>query len=92
MRLQFTNHALQRMFERTIDFQDIQNVVSQGEVIETYPDDTPFPTRLLLGWVSGKPIHVVAADNAKEQVTVIITVYEPDSERWESPYYRRRRR
>ena len=90
MRLQFTDHAIRRMFERKIEPQDIRYVVDYGKVIETYPDDVPFPSRLLLGWPKGKPLHAVAADNLQDQITVIITVYEPDSEHWEAPEYRRR--
>ena len=78
------------MFERKIGSQDIRYVVDNGETLETYPEDTPFPSRLLLAWLDGRPLPVVAADNLQDQITVIITVYEPDSEHWEPPEYRRR--
>ena len=83
MRLQFTDHALQRMFERHIDLASVRKVIDRGEVIESYPEDVPFPSRLLLGWLGEMPVHVVAADNQGERITIIITVYEPDSRRWE---------
>jgi len=44
-----------------------------------YPDDTPYPSRLLLGWRGDKPLHVVAAYNAQDDEQIVITVYEPDS-------------
>lgn len=79
------------MFERGIEPQDIREVVDHGEVIETYPDDAPLPSRLVRGWRRGRPLHVVAADNTQDQITVIITVYVPDAGHWEPPEYRRRR-
>ena len=57
-------------------------VLSIGEVIEDYPDDTPYPSNLILGWIKGRPIHVVAAHNSDEKEIVVITVYEPDPQQW----------
>ena len=64
---------------------------SDGEVIATYPDDTPLPSRLVLGWLGDRPLHVVAADNDTDQVTVVITVYEPDPAIWEPRFKSRRK-
>jgi len=47
-------------------------------VIEEYPDDTPYPSRLILGWNGTKPLHVVIADNNEDKETIIITAYEPN--------------
>lgn len=62
-----------------------------GETIETYPDDTPFPSRLTLGWIGARPLHVVAAVNAEAEETIVITVYEPDLSEWEPGFKRRKR-
>jgi hypothetical protein len=88
----FRVHAIQRMVQRSINEIDVRAVLESGEVIETYPDDTPFPSRLLLGWREGRPIHVVAADNSDAAETIIITAYEPDTELWERGFRRRRQR
>ena len=87
--LVFRTHALQRMFQRRVSVQDVQDVLMAGEIIEDYPLDTPYPSRLVLGWASGRPLHVVAADNARDQETYIITVYEPDPALWPSDLRRR---
>jgi hypothetical protein len=84
-------HALKRMAKRAISEEDIRAVVKSGETIEEYPNDTPYPSRLLLGWSGGRPLHVVVAENVEQQQTIVITVYEPDTERWTSDYARRRR-
>ena len=87
--LQFRVHALRRMFERGITVDDVRLVLATGEVIREYTDDRPYPSRLVLGWSEGRPIHVLAADDPAGSLTVVITAYVPDPERW-NPGYRRR--
>lgn len=84
--LTFRQHALQRMFERGIDAKDVRQVVEHGEVIKGYPDDKPYPSRLILGWKKGKPLHVVAADHTVAAETIIITVYQPDPALWNADF------
>jgi hypothetical protein len=90
-RLVFRVHALQRMFERQISVDDVRRVLESGETIAEYSDDRPLPSRLVLGWVLGKPIHVVAADAKDSDITVVITAYRPDPGRWYSGFRWRRR-
>lgn len=78
------------MFEREIGVADIRRVLEAGEVIETYPDDKPYPSRLVLGWVGGRPLHVVAADNTEADEIVVITVYQPDPTLWDRTFRRRK--
>ena len=62
-----------------------------GETIEQYPDDTPYPSRLVPGWRLERPLHLVVADDAEAHEIVVITVYDPDPILWE-PGFRQRRR
>lgn len=87
-KLVFRKHALQRMFERSIGVDDVAHVLDNGKTIVDYPDDTPYPSRLVLGWLKSRPIHVVADTPVAE--TVIITVYEPDAALWEAGFDRRK--
>ena len=82
---------MQAMFERNIVPDDVREVVLNGKVIESYPQDRPYPSCLVLGWRGSRPIHVVAADNSAGRETIIITVYEPDLERWEPGFEKRKR-
>ena len=66
-------------------------MLETGTTVEHYPDDFPYPSRLVLGWWQSRPIHVVVADNAKEGVRIVVTVYQPDLEEWE-PGFRKRRK
>jgi hypothetical protein len=76
-------HAVQRMFERKVSVEEIRYVLETGEVIEEYPDDTPYPSRLILGSYKGRLIHVVAANNSLDEEIIVITVYEPDPSEWD---------
>lgn len=88
-RLVFRVHAIQRMYQRDISEVEVRHVITTGETVEDYPDDTPYPSRLVLGWNDRRPIHVVVADNVDEQENIVITVYEPDPLEWQPDFKRR---
>ncbi len=88
-RLVFRLHALRAIAQRGITADDVRHVLRAGKVIEDYPTDTPYPSRLLLAWRSGRPLHVVAAENDAASETIIITVYEPDPTRWDATFEKR---
>ena len=83
-------HAVRRMFERGISEAQVRKVLEGGEEITAYPDDKPYPSRLLLGWRGERPLHVVAAYNARDDEEIVITVYEPEAALWEDGFKRRR--
>ncbi len=86
----FRIHAVRRMFQRGIDEKDIKEILERGETIEEYPDDIPFPSRLVLGWSAGRPLHVVVADNQKAGEVIIVTVYQPSLGQWDNEFKRRK--
>ena len=88
--IKFRLHAVQRMFERHITDEDVKYVVESGEVIQEYADDRPYPSRLVLGWIGTRPLHVVVADNHADSETIVITVYEPDPRMWEVDFRSKR--
>lgn len=60
-----------------------------SEILESYEHDEPYPSVLLFGrTVENRPIHVVCAYESQEDQAIVITVYEPDPNRWED--FRRR--
>ena len=89
-RLVFRVHAVQRMFERQLSVEDVRQALASGENIEEYPNDRPYPSRLVLGWCESRPLHVVVADNADDGELIVITVYEPDAALWSDDLRRRR--
>lgn len=84
--LLFVHHAIQQMILRDISEVEVREVVEHGEVIDEYSAEQPFPARLLFGRPGGRALHVVAMDNPETGKTHIITVYEPDRDRWMNEY------
>ena len=91
MKLVFRQHAIRRMFERCISVEDMNATLANGKTIENYPEDTPYPSRLLLGHAGARPLHMVAAENASDGEQIIITVYEPDPAQWEPTFTLRKK-
>lgn len=89
-RLHFSGHALRRLFERGIGTDEVRRVLESGETIADYPDDSPFPSRLMLGWSGGRPLHVVVALDDGRGDCYVITVYVPDAAQWSADFRTRR--
>ena len=65
-------------------------MLSEGVVIKEYPDDTPYQSCLLLGFVNNKPIHVVFAVDDASETGIVITAYIPDPKLWTEDFKSRR--
>ncbi len=82
-RVQITDHADEEAQADRLSFDEILASVINGEVIEDYPDDGPYPSCLIYGSTfSGEPVHSVWAYNDENGWAVLITIYRPDPERW----------
>ena len=88
--VEWQRHSLERMMERGISRASVKQVLLDGELIEDYVDDRPFPSALFLGLQEAKPLHVVAAFDERSGMCYIITAYHPDEEHF-SPDFRTRR-
>jgi hypothetical protein len=91
-KLIFTTHALRRMLRHGIRSDQVRQVLSEGERIEEYPDDTPLPSYLMLGIGAARVLHVVAGDDPEADETIVITTYEPDPNEWEADFKTRKKR
>ncbi len=89
MEIKMTLHAMREALADRIISADIRSVLENGEILESYPDDKPLPSRLLLGWIEFRPLHIVAAYRARTDEEIIITVYEPDTDKWTDDFRRR---
>lgn len=88
--IKYRLHATQRMFQRDITEADIELLVKEGEIIESYSVDFPLPSILINGVSSeNRPLHLVAGINSADNLIVIITVYEPDPLIWSDNFTRR---
>ena len=92
---EFSFHAQQERLEENLDIQEIEEaVVSQGEILEEYPDDPRGESCLVLGFARAHPIHVVLGWTARkrddQKVLRVITVYSPTLPKWTDPRTRGR--
>ena len=78
------------MAERGFSPGTIKSVIENGTVIKSYPDDSPYPSRLILGFDGVRPVHVVSAYNSEDDTEYVITVYEPDPLKWSNDFSKRR--
>jgi hypothetical protein len=61
-------------------------------IIEEYRDDRPYPSVLVLGRTQqNRALHVVCAYAPDEDQLIVITVYEPDPNRWDQEFRQRRK-
>ena len=88
--IEWQRHALERMMERGVSREMVKKVLMDGEVVEDYPDDSPYPSALFSGRVNDMALHVVAALDSESGQCFIITVYKPDLEHFESDFKTRR--
>ena len=89
-RVIYQRHAVERMAQRGVSEEDVMQVLLTGETIQVYPDDTPFPSELILGWREGRPLHIVVATDTRRQRKIVITVYEPHPGQWEADFRRKK--
>ena len=87
----FSGHALRQMFARSISADDIRTVIREGEVIASYPDDRPYPSELLLGFSTERPLHVILAYNEASRIAYVVTTYVPDPKLWSEDFKTRRK-
>jgi len=84
-------HATKRMFQRSISEEDAEEVLCNGHIIEDYPDDYPFPSVLMNGLTkTGKYIHCVAGIDYANRRIYIITLYDPDADKWLDTFSKRK--
>ena len=81
-KIRWTNHIVVRLFQRNINQEDVENAILNGEIIEEYENDYPYPSYLIYGINLDKDVlHVVCGTNSIE--LWIITAYYPDNIKWE---------
>ena len=83
-------HALQRMLQRKILMREVVEAIGTGEIIETYTDDKPFASCLVVGiTINKRYLHIVCSIDS--DLLYIITVYEPDTNKWENDFKTRKK-
>lgn len=83
--LRWTNHVLVRILQRDIKVDDIKSVLNNGEIIENYPDDYPYPSYLILG-ISLKNAYIHVVCGIAETELWLITAYFPNPAKWSADF------
>jgi hypothetical protein len=82
-KIRISNHADEEAQSDNLLFDDTINSIYDGEIIEEYPEDKPYPSCLVLSLTSkGYPVHSVWGYNLANGWAVLVTVYRPDPKRW----------
>jgi hypothetical protein len=89
-RVLFSGHAVRRLFERGLNKDEVLSIIRGGEVIVDYADDSPYPSCLLLGFVRGRPVHVLLAHDGETDTAIVVTAYEPNPGLWHQDFRTRR--
>lgn len=86
---EFSQHALDQSILRQIPLKAVREAIATGEIIEDYPQDKYGPSCLIFGTTAeNRPIHIQSSYPTRDLVK-IITLYQPDPQRWVD--YRTRR-
>jgi uncharacterized protein DUF4258 len=86
---EFSMHAQQERLAEDLDVTEIEEAITQGEILEVYPDDPRGESCLILGYAGVKPIHAVLgwakSGGEWKRILRIITVYLPQLPKWSNP-------
>ena len=83
--MRWTNHVLARLFQRGINTDDVVCALENGEIIEQYPSDYPYPSCLILGIsYNNDYVHVVCGLGDDE--LWLITAYHPNYDEWSGDF------
>jgi hypothetical protein len=82
----FSKHARDEMEAEEfgeIKEKEVHEAVLSGKIIESYPEDEPYPSCLIYGrTMENRPLHIVCAYSKDDDIVIIITAYQPDPEKW----------
>ncbi len=89
---EFSKHAVDQMIIRSISVPEVEQALwGRSAVVEDYPDDKYGPSCLILGFTkAARPLHIQCSYPDREWIK-IVTVYEPDPDRWVDFRTRRQR-
>jgi len=82
-RIRISDHAYEEARNDGLSINKIHQAVVDGEIIEQYSDDRPYPSCLVYGRnEKDEPVHSVWAYNKSTEAAVLVTVYRPDPVKW----------
>ena len=85
-RIQYSDHIISQMFKRNISLDEVRFILGNSEIIKEYPEDKPYPSFLLLGFINLRQMHLLVAKEKETDYCILVTVYEPDKNFWKSDF------
>ena len=77
-RIEMENEESGSIFEN-----EVCEAICSGEIIKDYPQDKPYPSALILGKTAAdRSLHIVYAYDEEENLTIVVTAYQPNPEHW----------
>jgi Domain of unknown function (DUF4258) len=87
---EFSKHAVDQSILRRIRVQEVKEAIAKGQVIEDYPEDKYGASCLICGVTQeNRSIHIQCGYPSQPLIK-IITLYEPDPNRWSNNFTKRR--
>jgi hypothetical protein len=87
---ELSKHAVDQSILRGIKVGEIKEVAANAQVIEDYPDDKYGASCLIGGFTTeNRPIHIQCSYPSRPLIK-IVTVYQPDTIRWNDDFTQRR--
>ncbi|MBW4578041.1 MAG: DUF4258 domain-containing protein [Tildeniella nuda ZEHNDER 1965/U140] len=91
-RYEFSKHAVDQSILRQIQVQEVRETIAKGQVIEHYPNDKYGPSCLISGVTQTQRRLHIQCSYPPRPLLKIITLYEPDPQRWNADFTQRRNR
>jgi len=87
--IEMTSHVFLRCNQRKIKYSDIKYIIWNGDIIEEYENDYPYPSCLICGRTfNNRVLHVVVGIG--DNKLWLITAYEPTLDKWREDMKTRR--
>jgi hypothetical protein len=87
---EFSKHAVDQSIVRRILVREVREAISNGQIIEDYPNDKYGPSCLIIGFTQAqRPLHIQCSYPSRPTIK-IITLYEPEADKWNSDFTTRR--
>lgn len=86
-----TRHVFDKVRALDLTLAEFELLLGSAEVVEQTPLRLLEVKRVLLVVRRARPLHVVVVVDGRRHEERIVTVYEPDPERWSADFRERRR-